>query len=94
MTKNISWLSKIQPRQRITNNPGLVTINDLLTCDNVKNVFNEALKDLPETEHLIIIHMNPDNEIRWHFTPESDLSKLNYMLDVLKSEILKPEDEE
>lgn len=93
MTKKISWLSKIQPRKR-THESLIVTIDSLLTRDDVKNVFDKALKDLQETEHLIIIHMNPDGEIRWHFTPESELPKLNYMLDVAKTELLKPEDED
>ena len=69
-----------------------VTINDLLSSDDVKRIFEETSKELPNIDNVLIIYFRKNETFHWDCTPELTESKIVWAMEFIKHELFEREE--
>ncbi len=72
-----------------------VTVNDLLTKDDINGILNHLDTVKPHITAAIVIYMDKrDNKYHWQITEDTLVSLATWMLESIKLELLNADDED
>lgn len=72
----------------------LVTIDSILTADNVRDAFDRMAKELPNVTDMVCIYRDREGAINWKCTSESTIERIVSMIEIAKFGVLTPEEGE
>jgi len=84
---------KIFSRKYEDKQESIVTIDSLLTEDDVIRIIENLNKEKTHIKHLVIIHVDDDGSINWDCT-NTEESKLVWMLETSKQHLMQDDEEE
>ena len=70
-----------------------LTVNDLLTKDDINTVVDDVLEKRADMSSLIVIYQDIDGKIRWNCSSIA-LSQFVFLLETVKVALLTEDDEE
>lgn len=74
---------------KLKNAEKLLTVNDILTKDDVKEVLSKVANDQTEITDLVCIYQDKEGYINWHTTNDTTLDRKILMMEQVKIWLLQ-----